>query len=389
MLPPDAQIISADDHIVEPPHVWQDRLPQRMRAEGPRVVRDDQGEDLWVYAGRTYPQSLIAAVAGRPLATWRRRPFSFDEIRPGCYDPRARLEDMDTDGVSIQTNGPSFPRLGGTVFLEGEDRRLALACVRAYNDFCVDEWCAAAPERFLPVVILPIWDVELSVSELERTLALGAKMVSFVEDPVPLGLPSFYTDHWDPLFAVAQEAGIPLSLHFGSSGRVAFDDPGAPNVVMQSLLGCNSMAALTDLVYSPLLERFPRLKFVMSESGIGWVPYLIERLDQMWFEHRHYQPISFDRRPSDVYRRHFWMCTILTEEFGMSVHEAVGTDRILIESDYPHADSRWPHTRQRAAELLATVADDDARQIAELNARTVFGLGPPDRDSATVGPARD
>jgi len=374
MLPADARIVSADDNIIEPPHLWQSRLPARMSEAGPRVAKSEDGEDVWVYEDRIYPQSFISAVAGLDMPTWRRRPFVYDDMRPGCYDPKERLRDMDTDGVAVQTNGPSFPRLGGTLFLEGRDRDLALACVKAWNDFSIEEWCATAPERFVPLVILPIWDVGLAVEELRRTLEKGARIVSFIEDPVPLCLPSFYTDHWDPLFATAQEAGIPLSLHFGSSGRIPFDDGEAPNVHMQSLLGTNSMACLTDLVFSGVLTRFPGLKVVMSESGIGWVPYLIERLDQMWFEHRHYQPIDFDARPSELYRRNVWMCTILTEDFGMSVHDQVGADRILIESDYPHADSRWPRTRERAVELLSAVPDDVARMIAEGNACHVLGL---------------
>jgi predicted TIM-barrel fold metal-dependent hydrolase len=372
MLPSDAHIVSADDHIIEPPTLWQTRLPLRMRDAGPRVVEGADGEDLWIYEGRQYPLSLIQAVVGRDLESWRRQPFRFDDIRPGCYDARARLADMDADGVAVQTNGPSFARLGGTVFLDGVDKDLALACVQSWNDFSIEEWCATAPDRFIPVVIVPTWDPELAVREAERTIAMGARMISFIEDPAPLGLPSFYTTHWDPFFAVVEDAGIPLSLHFGSSGRIPFDDGEGPYVVTQTLLGCNAMAALTDLVFSGVLHRFPGLKFVMSESGIGWVPYLLERLDQMWFEHRHYQDIAFDVRPSDVCRRNFWMCTILTESFGLSVYDSIGADRILIESDYPHADSRWPRTRERAVELLAKVPDDDARKMAELNARHLF-----------------
>lgn len=376
MLPSDARIISADDNIIEPPHVFESRLPQKMREAGPRVTKTDEGEDVWIYEGRTYPQSFISAVAGLELSEWRRRPFKYADMRRGCYDPKARIEDMDTDGIAIQANGPSFARLGGTLFLEGKDPALALECVRAWNDFSIDEWCATAPERFIPIVILPLWDVASSVAELERTLAKGAKLVSFVEDPVPLGLPSFYTRHWDPLFALAEEAGIPFSMHFGSSTRIPFEDGEAPNVHMQSLLGTNSMACLTDLVFSGVLTKFPGFKVVMSESGIGWVPYMIERLDQMWFEHRQYQEIDFDARPSDLYRRNVWMCTILTEDFGMSVYDAVGVDRILIESDYPHADSRWPRTRERAVEMMTDVPDDAARMIAEKNAIHVFGLDP-------------
>ena len=169
---------------------------------------------------------------------------------------------------------------------------------------------------------------------------------------------------------------MPVCLHFGSSGQTAYTAPDAPRLVMSALLGLNAMSAMTEIIFSPTLHRFPRLKFVLSESGIGWIPYLIERLDQMWTEHRHYQEIDFDGRPSDLYRKHFWACTI-TEEFGLRVRSEVGVDRIMLESDYPHADSSWPHTRARAEQLLADVPDEDARRMAELTARDVFKLDLP------------
>jgi predicted TIM-barrel fold metal-dependent hydrolase len=320
--------------------------------------------------------SMVQAVAGMDVTQWRRQPFRFADMRPGCYEPRARVADMDVDGVASQVTSPSFVRLGGALFLEPADRDLALQCLRAWNDFVLDEWCATAPDRFVPVAIAPLWDPELAAAEVARTAARGARMLSFVEDPTGLGLPSLYTHHWDPLLRAVLDADLALSMHFGSSSVIPFPVAGAPNVTTQTLLGTNAMAALTHLVFSGLLQRFPSIRIVLSESGIGWVPYLLERLDQMWFEHRHYQQFDPDTRPSDLFRRNVWVCSVLTEEFGMSLHEQIGTDRILVESDYPHADSRWPHTRDVLARLLRDVDDDDARAIAGGNARRVLGLEP-------------
>lgn len=374
MLPSDAPLVSVDDHIVEPPDLWQTRLPNALLDRAPKIAHDDAVGDFWVYEDRRYPMSMIQAVAGMDVTDWRRQPFRFADMRPGCYDPRARVADMDIDGVASQVTSPSFVQLGGALFLQADDLDLALQCLRAWNDFVLDEWCATAPDRFVPVVIAPLWDPTLAAAEVRRAAAKGARMLSFVEDPTGLGLPSFYTGHWDPLLDAVTETDLAVSMHFGSSSTIPFPIAGAPNVTMQTLLGTNSMAAFTHLVFSGLLTRFPDLRVVLSESGIGWVPYLLERIDQMWFEHRHWQEIDPDTRPSDLFRRNIWVCTVLCEEFGMTLHEQIGTDRILVESDYPHADSRWPHTRDVLARLLVDVDDDDARAIAGGNARHVFGL---------------
>lgn len=373
MLASDAKIISVDDHLVEPPQLWQDRLPKNMREDGPKVVREDDC-DMWVYEGRKYSQHLLTAVAGKDYSEWSMEELTFEGILPGCYDPLARLKDMDTDGVAAQINFPTWPRLAGTLFtVDSKDKKLALECVKAWNDFVIDEWCATAPDRYIPLVIVPLWDPVLAAKEIERTAAKGAKTVSFAENPAPLGLPSFHTDHWDPFFKTIEEVDMPICLHFGSSGQVSYTSPDAPRLVMSALLGQNAMSAMTEIIFSPVLHKFPKTKFVLSESGIGWIPYLLERLDQMWTEHRHYQNVNFDRRPTDLFKDHFWVCTIV-ETFGLRIRDEIGVDKIMLESDYPHADSSWPHTRKKAEELLADVPEDEAKMIAETNARELFHL---------------
>jgi predicted TIM-barrel fold metal-dependent hydrolase len=373
MLTDDTLIISVDDHIVEPPHLWQDRLSTAQKEQGPRVVEDEDGHELWLYEGRTYEQGLLAAVMGRPYSEWNRGPLRYGDILPGCFDPQARLADMDRDGVAASINFPSFPRLAGTLFLESRDYDLGLACVRAWNDFMIDEWCAAAPDRYVPLALVPLWDPVLAAEEVRRVAGRGARTVSFPENPVPLGLPSFHTHHWDPFFEAVCETEMPVSLHFGSSSQVAHTSDEAPYVVVNSLMGCNAMSCTAEIVFSPLLHRFPTLKIVLSEGGIGWVPYLLERMDQGWERHRYYQDIDFDARPSDLFHRHFWTCTIV-EHHGIDQRHEIGLDRIMLESDYPHGDSSWPETRKRASEMLANVPDHEARMIAELNARSLFRL---------------
>lgn len=372
----DMQLISVDDHLVEPPHLWQSRLPARWLEAGPKIVEElasDGGPPahVWHYEGRRYPQIGLNAVAGKRPEEFGTEPLRYTDMLPGCYDPEARVIDMDLDGVRAAICFPSFPRFAGTVFLQGEDKELAGLCVRAFNDFMLDEWCAAAPERFIPIVMLPLWDVQACIAEVHRTAALGAKAISFTENPVPLGLPSFHTDHWDPLFDAVEETGLPLCMHFGTSGQAPTTAPDAPFAVTITLFGCNSMFAAADLMFSPVFHRHPGLKVALAEGGVGWVPYLLERADYVWNRHRFYQNVNQEMKPSDIFRRNIWGCFI-DDEHGLASRHEIGIDRITWECDYPHSDSNWPNSRKRAVEVFADVPDDEVHRIVEWNSRELF-----------------
>jgi predicted TIM-barrel fold metal-dependent hydrolase len=379
------KLISVDDHVIEHGDVWESRLPAAYRERGPRLIEADDGlisatgepvrrsAHIWIYEGKVHLRSTTDAVAGRPRTEYNREPYRFDEIRPGCYDPVERVKDMDVDGVQAQLCFPTFPRFSGTAFLASQDKELGLLCVQAYNDFMIEEWCQSAPDRFIPLVLIPLWDPVLAVREIERTAAKGAKAVAFPENPVPLGLPSFHTDHWDPVFAAAQEADLPLCMHFGTSGSAPTTAPDAPFTVMITLMGSNSLFSAVDLLFSPVFHKFDRLKVALSEGGIGWMPYMLERADNTWERHKFYTGIDLETRPSDLFRRHIWGCFI-EDEVGIRERHTIGLDHITWEGDYPHSDSLWPHSRKRAEELLADVPDEEAHQIVELNARRLFNF---------------
>lgn len=177
------KIISVDDHVIEHPRVWQDRLPEALRAEGPQIVETAEGHHVWQYEGQLFPQIGLNAVAGKPPAEYGMEPVRYDQMIPGCYDPVERVRDMDIDGVEAALAFPSFPGFGGGVFQRAKDKTLALECVRAWNDFQVDEWCATAPDRLIPLGILPTWDVELAAREVERLAQIGTRAVSFPDSP--------------------------------------------------------------------------------------------------------------------------------------------------------------------------------------------------------------
>jgi predicted TIM-barrel fold metal-dependent hydrolase len=379
------QIVSVDDHLVEHPRVWTDRLPAKFIEAGPRIEEIDN-QHIWKFEGMGFPTIGLNAVAGKPPSEWGMDPVRFDEVIPGCYDPVARIADMDVDGVQAALCFPSFPGFAGGTFQRAKDKELALACVQAWNDFSLDEWCATAPDRYIPLALLPTWDVDLCVTEALRVAAKGARTVSFPDSPVPLGLPSFHTPYWDPLWAVLQETKMSASLHFGSGSFVPgfsfsaikpipgqMNVPDAPFAVATTLFSTNLMWTTIDLLFSGALQRFPGLQISLAEGGIGWIPYMIERADYVWERHRWYQKIDFDTRPSELFRKHFWGCFI-DDEAGLKDRHTIGIDRIMLEIDYPHSDSNWPNSRKRATEVFANVPDDEVSKMVETNARTLFNF---------------
>ncbi|ASR03110.1 amidohydrolase family protein [Gordonia rubripertincta] len=390
------QIVSVDDHLVEHPKVWQDRLPAKYREQGPRIIEVDD-KHLWSYDGAVFPTIGLNAVAGKPKEEWGMDPVRYEDMIPGCYEPNARVKDMDLDGVQAALCFPSFPGFGGGTFVRAQDKELALLCVKAWNDFYIDEWCATAPDRYVPMSILPVWDIEATVAEAKRTIAKGSRTVSFPDNPIPMGLPSLHSDHWDPLWAVLSESGVVVSQHFGSgsfvpgfsfssmapvAGQMAMPD--APFAVAITLFSSNLMWTTVDWLFSGKLQQFPDLQISLAEGGVGWIPYILERADFVWDRHRYYQNIDFDARPSDLFRKHFWGCFI-DDEHGLKNRHAIGIDRLTLEIDFPHSDSNWPNSRKRAAEVLADVPDDECSLIVEENARRMLNFPRVDvRDPAIV-----
>ena len=372
MLPSDVQIVSVDDHVIESPNVWQDRLAAKFREAGPKMMRDDQGRDVWQFEGAPFYNVGLNAVAGRPREEYGMEPTSYSEMRPGCFEIGARLRDMDEDGVWAQLCFPSFPGFAGSTFFNASDKALANACMSAWNDWMLDEWHAGAPERQIPLALVPYWDVAATAAEIERAAERGSKAISFCEAPHNVGLPSFHTDHWDPVFAAAQAASLPICLHFGSGGAPSVA-PGGPFTAAIAQFGLNSLQCFIELANSRIFERFPHLKIALSEGGIGWMPWALERCDYVWDRHRYYTGMADAQKPSEIFRDHIYGCFI-SDEAGVANIDRIGENNVMFEGDYPHSDSNWPTARKMLEETLADVPDDRARKIAETNARTLFNF---------------
>jgi predicted TIM-barrel fold metal-dependent hydrolase len=371
MLPSDARPVSVDDHIIEPPHLWQERLPRKYRSIGPRVVEIEDGSEAWVFEDR-----VVQTVRGNtrtkpgfdddPLGIAR-----FSEMRPGCYDPRARLEDMDEDGIWAQVNFPDFARFSGHRFIDCKDSELAALCIEAYNDFVIDEWCATDPDRLVPLGVLPFWDVERSVTEARRLAARGFRAIAFSENPTVLGLPSVYTDHWEPLWRTIGEAGMVVCLHVGSSSRMLKSSEDAPYCSVLPYVGGNSMMACTDWLFSGILDRHPGIRVTFSEGGAGWVPYLLEQAEHTFDTYRTTLPAR--RPPREVFAEHMYVC-FLRDGAALAALDSIGEDKIMWESDYPHDSTTFPNSTEQLEAMMRDIPDAIALKIIEANARGLFGV---------------
>jgi predicted TIM-barrel fold metal-dependent hydrolase len=365
-------LFSVDDHIIEHARVWSDRVPRRHRDRAPHVVEAD-GREYWVYEDQRATTMGLNAVVGRPKEELNPDPIRFADMRRGCYDPKERAADMQADGIRASVLFPTLPRFSGTLFLEFADKDLAHQCVRAYNDFVIDEWCPAGPPgMFVPTIITTLWDPVLGAAEVRRCADRGARALSFPENTVPLGLPSYWSPHWNPIWDACQETDIPLCLHIGTSGQVPQPSPDAPDALSYAVLQVGSIMSSVNLMMSPVCRSYPGLKFVFSEGGIGWVPNALERADRMWLRHRHYNRFD-DTLPSDIFRRSMYLCMI-EEPVCLRYRDDIGVDRIMWECDYPHTDTTWPDSQDAAAQVFAAAgaSDDEIDAISHGNAERVF-----------------
>jgi predicted TIM-barrel fold metal-dependent hydrolase len=392
------KIISVDDHVVEPPHLWQTWLPERFRERGPRSERrgigsmrhtgggnyeqtfDDDGPqaDCWIYEDLVYINKRHVAAVGFDRDDMTMSPITYDEMRPGCYEPKARIDDMEMNWVEASLSFPTFPRFCGQTFLEAKDRELAEACVYAYNDWMVEEWCGDSRRRLIPLIIVPLWDAELAAREVLRNAERGCHAVCFSEIPTHLGLPSIHSGAWDPFFAVCQETRTTVCMHIGSSSKMPATSADAPVAVAATLSFNNAMASMSDFLFSGVLVRFPELKLAYSEGQIGWIPYVLERADDVWREHRAWGGVKdiVPEPPSTYYYRQIFGC-FFRDRHGLESLERVGVDNITFETDYPHTDSTWPDTKAVAEDLMGGLPDDAIRKIVRGNAIRMLELDLP------------
>ena len=372
-------VISVDDHVVEPAHTFENRLPAALADGAPRIVETPEGHQVWEFEGQRYTQVGMNAVAGRRPETYGLEPFRFDQMRPGCYDVDARVHDMDINGVWASVNFPSMiTGFCGRVFFDARDRDLGLACVRAWNDWLFEEWYSAHPDRIVPLGITYLADPELAVAEIRRNAERGFTSVTFPERPHEIGLPSLWDrSHWDPIMEAVVDTDTVVSLHVGSSGLTPAP-PGAGMDALQlgaTLFGQLSLIACAEWLWSGYAARLPTLKIAMSEGGIGWVAMLRDRLDNIVDRSRY--GLGWDVRPADVLQRNFWFCTI-DDPSTIDTRHAIGVDHIMVEVDYPHGDSTWPDTQAVIEKYWGHIPAAELRAMCSENAAALYRHPLPD-----------
>jgi predicted TIM-barrel fold metal-dependent hydrolase len=389
----DMILLSIDDHSIEPPGMYERHVPAKYRDQAPKIVRNEKGIDAWVFQGQATSTPFgMTATVGWPNEEWGFNPGTFSELRPGCFDVHDRVRDMDANGVLASMCFPTMAGFNARTFTEAGDKELAHVMLRAYNDWHIEEWCGAYPGRFIPLGIVPMWNVDLAVTEIHRIAKKGCRAISFLEAPHAQGWPSFLSGHWDPMFKALIEEDMVLCLHIGGAYtliQLADEAPIDHQIVLPTQV---TMLVAQDLLFGPTLRRFPELRVALSEGGIGWIPLYLERVDRHFTNQRWIGNDFGGKLPSEVFREHFLACFI-TDLSGLKARRDIGVDIIAWECDYPHTDTTWPQSPEYLWKELETagVTPDEINKITWQNTARFFNWDPFShraKDQATVGALR-
>jgi predicted TIM-barrel fold metal-dependent hydrolase len=376
-------IIDADTHITEPPDTFTARVPARLADRVPHMARSDDGYDIWLLDGQRIYTVGLTATAGwsRPFPDG---PPTLEECHPAAYDAAARLRYMDDVGIWAQVLYPNVAGFGSQRFLRIPDDDLKLVCVRAYNDFLRD-WASADHRRLITIMATPFWDVAAAVTEVERGAALGHRGILFTGEPHRFGLPFIGDHHWDPLWSVAQDIGLPIHFHIGSGDTAQSFTPerssahgSAATYAYTSVeLFLKNGVQVTDLITSGVLPRFPRLKFVSVESGIGWVPFVLEAADHSYLEARPGRSSEWELLPSEYFRRQVYACYWFEQVAPAKLLGDIPVDNVLFETDFPHPTCLFGDVRERIDASLAHASAETRHKLLWANAARLYGIAEP------------
>jgi predicted TIM-barrel fold metal-dependent hydrolase len=367
-------IVSADDHALEPPSVFQDRLPSKLRDRAPQLIADDEGIPWWHIDDDRVMITMNNGAVGRIRSEWCNTATTYDEFRPAVFDSRQRLHDMDQGGIwASLCFASSVWGFAGTRFSRMKDAEAGFASFRAYNDWMIDEWCAAAPDRYIPCQITWLRDPEIAAEEVRRNADRGFRALSFSENPEGIGFPNIYSTKWDPLFRACEETDTVINLHVGSSGGVRRPCSDSHEFTLVALFPLSGIEALVDWIFAQIPLRFPNLKIVLSEGGASWVPMAMERLSRA---ERHTGSVGKEwpkdaPSPRDLVHRNFYF-TSIEDPMAFKVLDIVGADNVMVETDYPHYDSTWPESQAMIRSELEWMAPDLVRKVCFENACRVY-----------------
>ncbi len=362
------RIIDADSHVNATPDLYVSRVPAKYKERAPRVVQM-QGYDAWVIDnGKPSPITILAAAAGRRPEELARKVIRFSEMMPGAYDPKARLADMDRDGIDAQV-------LYGDGAMGAHDPELRTILIRAYNDWMA-EFCAVSPQRFIGQAIVPIHDADEAVREAERTASMGLRGLFIGLDGADFPI----TDPvYDRFWAAAAEQKRPVSIHIGGGSMVkrgaltlAKPAPGQLEAFV-CLTPMTISETVAMLIYSGTLSRHPNLKVVVAEGGIGWLAYFLERMDHVMEKQGAWAGTTLREKPSEVFRRQV-LATFEEDLAGIRTYDLIGSGNIMWSSDFPHSDTTWPQSRDAIERHFGKLPEADRRAMICGNAGRIYGL---------------
>ncbi|MGH7960257.1 MAG: amidohydrolase family protein [Candidatus Binatia bacterium] len=393
-------IIDVDTHVTETPDVWTSRVPARMRDSVPRIETDADGRMSWVLGRNQTPGD---SAGSRPLANpgltatagrgdMKNFPKNYEEMHPGAYDATARLQYMDQMGIWAMVMYPNVGGFGAQQFLKLNDPELMLTCVQAYNEWQT-EWASADSRRLLPITSTPFWDVAAAVQEIRRCVKKGHRGILFTGEPQSFGQPLLGDPHWNPLWEVAVELDLPISFHIGSGnmemgmlqskiatyGRMsAFTDLSVEVFLRNGM-------QLGDLLISGVLARYPQIKFVSVESGVGWIPFVLEAMDYQFMGNRvREERPEFTMLPSEYFARNVYACYWFEQTAPRRLLDKVGVDNILFETDFPHPTSLYgDEVHRRIKGGLSDCEESVRRKILWGNGQKLYKVeGPTAKDEA-------
>ncbi len=376
-------LISVDDHLVEPPWLFEGRVPARFADRAPKVVERDDGGQHWEFDDEIYAQLGLNALVGRADRNdFTMEPARFSDMRRGSWDIKARIQDMDLGGIWASICFPSMiTGFCGRVYSDCSDPELGLAVTRAFNDWIYEEWWGSYPERIIPMGITWLKDADLAAAEIRRNAERGFVAVTLPEIPHNLGLPSIHSDWWEPVWQACEETDTVICLHVASAGHIIPKDPGGPpTAVGATMFQMHAYLAAADWVWSGIPVRYPNIKIAMSEGGCGWLPIMYDRLKhqiEISGHGRDMWPADAEIGPHEVLLRNFYYCTI-NDPSSIDAVIALSLDNTMVETDYPHADSTWPECQDTLESKLGHLSDDVIRKLTHENAARLFRHPLPD-----------
>jgi predicted TIM-barrel fold metal-dependent hydrolase len=379
------RIIDVDSHLTEPPNLWLDHAPGKFKDRVPRIVEDETGLPRWVVDGRPLGpigNALVAPDGEKITGERSTSSHRFEEVHKGAYDMEARLGWLDEHGIHQQIMFPNVSGFGAMrFFTEIPDAELRTACVTIYNDAAA-EIQRNSNGRLLPLALVPWWDIDATVEEVRRVRCdLDLRGLTMCDAPHVHGLPSLDMPEWSKFWSTCEDLDLAVAFHIGSGSGGMFQW-GQTGGESQATMTVNAFFmnswVVTNLIYSGVLLRHPRLKIFSAETGIGWVPFLLESMDYQWHEN-----LSADVRrdkwkgltPTELFRRNcfvsFWF-----EQFGPAhAIEFIGADNVMFETDFPHGTTLSPRMTEEVAVTLGSLAPDVRRKVLYENAARLYDLG--------------